>query len=152
MDCSPPGSAIHGILQARVLEWGAVAFKVKCAGNAIGETGKWISLQANVHCKSTKRPQQRVFLKYLTPEMFFQRTYIRQKRLQARYPSVPALGKEAVGCVPFIRRFCETSGERLATTVLVSPWMDIRLPQTPKPDLGQTVSWRRCLPPWENSG
>ena len=23
MDCSPPGSSIHGILQARVLEWGA---------------------------------------------------------------------------------------------------------------------------------
>ena len=26
MDCSPPGSAIPGILQARVLEWGAIAF------------------------------------------------------------------------------------------------------------------------------
>ena len=24
MDCSPPGSSIHGISQARVLEWGAV--------------------------------------------------------------------------------------------------------------------------------
>ena len=26
MDCSPPGSPVHGILQARVLEWGAIAF------------------------------------------------------------------------------------------------------------------------------
>ena len=26
MDCSPPSSSIHGIFQARVLEWGAVAF------------------------------------------------------------------------------------------------------------------------------
>ena len=26
MDCSPPGSSVHGIFQARVLEWGAVAF------------------------------------------------------------------------------------------------------------------------------
>ena len=26
MDCSPPGSSIHGILQARVLEWGAIAY------------------------------------------------------------------------------------------------------------------------------
>ena len=26
MDCSLPGSSIHGILQARVLEWGATAF------------------------------------------------------------------------------------------------------------------------------
>ena len=28
MDCSPPGSSIHGIFQARVLEWGAIAFFV----------------------------------------------------------------------------------------------------------------------------
>ena len=26
MDCSPPGSSVHGIFQARVLEWGATAF------------------------------------------------------------------------------------------------------------------------------
>ena len=28
MNCSPPGSSVHGILQARVLEWGAIAFSV----------------------------------------------------------------------------------------------------------------------------
>jgi len=26
MDCSLPGSSVHGIFQARVLEWGAIAF------------------------------------------------------------------------------------------------------------------------------
>ena len=26
MDCSPPGSSIHGILQARVPEWVAISF------------------------------------------------------------------------------------------------------------------------------
>ena len=26
MDCSLPGSSVHGICQARVLEWGAIAF------------------------------------------------------------------------------------------------------------------------------
>ena len=26
MDCSPPGSSVHGVFQARVLEWGAIAF------------------------------------------------------------------------------------------------------------------------------
>ena len=26
MDCSIPGSSVHGIFQARVLEWGAIAF------------------------------------------------------------------------------------------------------------------------------
>ena len=29
MDCSPPGSSVHGIFQARVLEWGAIAFSVQ---------------------------------------------------------------------------------------------------------------------------
>ena len=29
MDCSPPGSSIHGIFQARVLEWGAIAFSLE---------------------------------------------------------------------------------------------------------------------------
>ena len=28
MDCGPPGSSIHGTFQARVLEWGAIAFSV----------------------------------------------------------------------------------------------------------------------------
>ena len=28
MDCSLPGSSIHRIFQARVLEWGAIAFSV----------------------------------------------------------------------------------------------------------------------------
>ena len=26
MDCSPPGSSVHGILQARILEWCAIPF------------------------------------------------------------------------------------------------------------------------------
>ena len=29
MDCSLPGSAVHGIFQARVLEWGAIAFSAR---------------------------------------------------------------------------------------------------------------------------
>ena len=29
MDCSLPGSSIHGIFQARVLEWDAIAFSIK---------------------------------------------------------------------------------------------------------------------------
>ena len=28
MDCSLPGSSIHGIFQATVLEWGAIAFSI----------------------------------------------------------------------------------------------------------------------------
>ena len=32
MDCSPPGSSVHGIFQARVLEWGAIAFSEEIPG------------------------------------------------------------------------------------------------------------------------
>ena len=28
MDCSPPGSSVHGILQARILEWVAISFSI----------------------------------------------------------------------------------------------------------------------------
>ena len=30
IDCSPPGSPVHGIFQARVLEWGAIAKSPSC--------------------------------------------------------------------------------------------------------------------------
>ena len=28
IDCNPQGSSVHGIFQARVLEWGAIAFSI----------------------------------------------------------------------------------------------------------------------------
>ena len=34
MSCSLPGSSVHGIFQARVLEWGAIAFSNSCMGTA----------------------------------------------------------------------------------------------------------------------
>ena len=34
MDCSPPGSSVHGIFQARVLEWGAIAFSEYLGSNS----------------------------------------------------------------------------------------------------------------------
>ena len=41
MDCSLPGSSVHGIFQARVLEWGAIAFsRVLCRVFEIGNEKK----------------------------------------------------------------------------------------------------------------
>ena len=34
-DCSLPGSSIHGIFQARVLEWGAIAFSEEAHGTCL---------------------------------------------------------------------------------------------------------------------
>ena len=49
MDCSLPGSSVHGIFQARVLEWGAIAFSLlrgeekRVAGveKAVDQEGIW---------------------------------------------------------------------------------------------------------------
>ena len=50
LDCSLPGSSIHGIFQARVLEWGAIAFFMK-------SMYMYINLnhfeKLTQHCKST---------------------------------------------------------------------------------------------------
>ena len=35
VDCCAPGFSIHGIFQARVLEWGAIAFSSKHIKDAI---------------------------------------------------------------------------------------------------------------------
>ena len=44
MDCSLPGYSVHGICQARVLEWGAIAFSRQVSSNRINQffwaTGK----------------------------------------------------------------------------------------------------------------
>ena len=44
MDCSLPGSSVHGIFQARVLEWGAIAFSEKHPWQHIKE---WTWLYSN---------------------------------------------------------------------------------------------------------
>ena len=65
MDCSPPGSSIHGIFQARVLEWGAIAFsksmlQIAWKGSHWPEMEKWNTKKNDIykkklkHCKSEK--------------------------------------------------------------------------------------------------
>ena len=48
VDCSLPGSSVHGIFQARVLEWGAIAFSMggpRCSLNPLGFSGCMKTLQ-----------------------------------------------------------------------------------------------------------
>ena len=35
MDCSLSGSLVHGIFQARVLEWVAISFSIHCPGGIV---------------------------------------------------------------------------------------------------------------------
>ena len=47
IDCSLPGSSIHGIFQARVLEWGAIAFSITNLDSIL--KSRDISLPTKVH-------------------------------------------------------------------------------------------------------
>ena len=59
MDYSPPGSSIHGIFQARVLEWGAIAFS---------RQESLLTLQCHVVPGSRGCPL--AYLEWLTPPVF----------------------------------------------------------------------------------
>ena len=48
MDCSPPGSSIHGIFQARVLEWGAIAFSLSSMNQGKLEVVKQEMTRVNI--------------------------------------------------------------------------------------------------------
>ena len=62
MDCSLPGSSVHGIFQARVLEWGAIAF----SSRSIILTGISIFLFIWVPTLKSHFKTQSWFLKYTT--------------------------------------------------------------------------------------
>ena len=47
MDCSLPGSSVHGIFQARVLEWGAIVFSMTNLDSIL--KSRDVTLSTNVH-------------------------------------------------------------------------------------------------------
>ena len=99
MDCSPPGSSVHGILQARILEWVAIPFS---RGSSWPKDQTWVSVHCRwvLYCLSHQRrpgglqgrhwahpdnPEQPLYLKGLnlitSTKPFFQH--------KVTYPQVP---------------------------------------------------------------
>ena len=58
MDCIPPGASVHGIFQARLLEWGAIAYIKKIGFIKEGEVteGQFSSVQSLSHVQLFATP------------------------------------------------------------------------------------------------
>jgi len=50
MDCSPPGSSIHGNFQACVLEWGAIPFSVINARDVMEKRERFYIIGEHGNC------------------------------------------------------------------------------------------------------
>ena len=72
MDCSLPGSSIHGILQARVLEWGASAFSFIQATQVQSLDKELRSLFRTSHCCLSEITTSLVSLFYRIISIFVQ--------------------------------------------------------------------------------
>ena len=66
MDCSRPGSSIHRIFQARVLEWGAIAFSVSEATYTLFSKYKanYQNTRSNVECSLKEKKKNWTKLNY----------------------------------------------------------------------------------------
>ena len=79
MDCSLPGSSAHGIFQARVLEWGAIAFSSAIKKNEIMSfAATWMNLEILILTEISQRQISHdilicgiFFLKKVTNELIY---------------------------------------------------------------------------------
>ena len=62
-DCSPPGSSVHGIFHARVLEWVAISYsrgsswpRDQARVSCVSWTGRWILYHSLSHLEAHKAP------------------------------------------------------------------------------------------------
>ena len=66
MDCSLPGSSVHGIFQARVLEWGAIAFSNNgtLVSHKRNKTGSsvvmWMDLESIVQSEVSQKEKNKM--------------------------------------------------------------------------------------------
>ena len=72
MECSLPGSPLHGIFQARVLEWGAIAFS-----ETSSRTSEIEDRQQNKRKRQSGERKDNIFFKNLSLEI---RMYTVKKR------------------------------------------------------------------------
>ena len=71
MDCSPPGSSVHGILQARTMEWVAISFSRGSFPHPEIEPRSIVLLADSLPSEPSEPKNCKVSLKYLIKEFTF---------------------------------------------------------------------------------
>ena len=64
MDCSPPGSSVHGIFQARILEWVVISFSRGSSPPRVGRHTlyDWATREANTSCRKAQNSKSQARL------------------------------------------------------------------------------------------
>ena len=84
MDCNPPGSSVHGILQARILEWVVISFSrgsSRPRDQICIPCGSCIGRQILYHCATWEAPILLLILRHLQRRAFKQHVYLEGRHL-----------------------------------------------------------------------
>ena len=81
MDCSPPGSSVHGTFQARALEWGAIAFSAPTLSGGLFTTNATLEAHTMKYYSLYKMKESLLFATaYIDLEDIVLMKYTRQKK------------------------------------------------------------------------
>ena len=102
MDSSPPGSSVHRVLQARILEWGATSFSIL----TIGLAPKFIWVFCNISWKNPNKLQgQPIYFQEVT--CYSQNDLNQLGRIHLL--SLPEVLFTGAKCIPFSTSFIPQS-------------------------------------------
>ena len=115
MDCSPPGSSVHGILQARAPEWAAMP-----SSRGSSWPRKWTQISCNSCIAgrffTTQPPRKPIFPKYIFPTYIYPKyKHIFPKDMETR------MGWELGLFLQFITKICQPS-KGFLILYLTLPW------------------------------
>ena len=101
MNCSPPGSSIHGIFQARVLGWVAISFSRGSSPTQGSNLGLLYCRQTLYHLSHQGRPYHHCrwhqiwpFMITITQHLFFKHPYSQKVLWLPRIPRYNSVGSD----------------------------------------------------------
>ena len=114
MDCSLPGSTVHGIFQARVLGWGAIAFSACWDEDLIKEGVSWPGQPFDINCQNV--------LSSRTPELLTRDDFLNESCLMKMQQSAMLWGWRAGDRKNFQDIWAKNSSKQATTPPPTKTW------------------------------